>query len=246
MLEQRAEVQPQHTVSYLRCCEGASAKPLQPCSTAGTCTTQNRWKLTLQVGKGRLDRQWHKCDSHGGVLPLGNKLTSWAQKNCIVSHGSNCILVYLGYSLFFFFFFFAPLSPDYGLHILCAPGKFVMNFQRVSGALLGLRSHTVTWKKKKLCGGGKVFRKNFAALMKGTTGVKMFGGPVFLSNTLAFLSFSSLPADTRKTAKANTTHGKWSVNPKQKRFSFISCFLLSKIKLFYDSVFISALCIETR
>lgn len=52
-----------------------------------------------------------------------------------------------------------------------------MHFQRVSGALLGQSSHTVTLKK--LCGGGKVFRKIFAALMKGTTGAKTFGGPVF-------------------------------------------------------------------
>lgn len=56
-------------------------------------------------------------------------------------------------------------------------------------------------------------------------------GSCVWSNTLAFPSFSSLPADTGETAKANTTHGKWSANPKQKRFSFISCFLLSKNKL---------------
>lgn len=67
-----------------------------------------------------------------------------------------------------------------------------------------------------------------------------------MSNTLAFPSFSSLPADARETAKANITHGKWSVNPKQKRFSFISCFLLSKNKLIYNNVFVSALYIETR
>jgi len=56
-------------------------------------------------------------------------------------------------------------------------------------------------------------------------------GSCVLINTLAFPSFSYLPADARETAKANITHGKWSVNPKQKRFSFISCFLLSKNKL---------------
>lgn len=84
-------------------------------------------------------------------------------------------MVYLGYSLFF-----TPLSPDYGLPSLCVPGKFVMHFQRVSGALLGQLSHSYL---KTFCGGGKVFRKIFAVLMKETTGaktgVKQFGGPVF-------------------------------------------------------------------
>lgn len=55
-----------------------------------------------------------------------------------------------------------------------------MHFQRVSGALLGQLSHSYL---KTFCGGGKVFRKIFAVLMKETTGaktgVKQFGGPVF-------------------------------------------------------------------
>lgn len=172
---QRYNLSTQQVVSYPRCCEGASARPLQPCSKAGMCTTQNAWKFTLQVGKGRLDRQWHKCDSHRGVLPSGYKVTSQAQKGCIVSHGSNCILVYLGYSLFF-----APLSPKYGLPSLCVPGKFVMHFQRVSGALLGQLPHTVTLKMEK----GKVFRKIFAALTKGIRGAKTFEGPVFWATPL--------------------------------------------------------------
>lgn len=115
---QRYNLSTQRVVSYPRCCEGESARPLQPRSRAGTCTAQNPWKLTLQVGKRRLDRQCYKSDSHGGVLPLGNKVTSQAQKDCIVSHGSNCISVYLGCSLFF-----APLSPYYGLPSLCVLGS---------------------------------------------------------------------------------------------------------------------------
>lgn len=48
-----------------------------------------------------------------------------------------------------------------------------MRFQRVSEALLGQLSHTVTLKM--LCGGGKVFRKIFAALMKGQQEQKCLG-----------------------------------------------------------------------
>lgn len=147
--------------------------PLQPCSrVTGTCTTQNTWKLTLQVGTVRLHRQWHKCDSHGGVLPLGNS----HQPSTKGLHSITCEQLHIG--LFRLFSIFASLSSDYGLPSLCVPEKFVwMHFQRVSGALLGHLSHTVTLKK--LCGARKVFRKLFAALMKGITGSKMFGGPVF-------------------------------------------------------------------
>lgn len=36
-------------------------------------------------GREREVRQWHQCDSHGGVLCLGKKFTSQTQKDCIVT-----------------------------------------------------------------------------------------------------------------------------------------------------------------
>lgn len=118
------------------------------------------------------------------------------------------------------FFFLSPPSPDYGLPSLSIPRNLVMC----------LRTHHKHILLKKALVRRKRVEEDPCYLYAEDYRSNSIWGSCFLRNTLVFPSFLSLPADARETAKANITHGKWSVNPKQKKFSFISCFLLSKNK----------------